>query len=295
MKNIKTLILFLAIFGLIFTFLNIKITPAQKSVLNCQSQDINKIVFKETLNDTDEIILEPYSPKSQTWLLRSENSRLFADTEVVEKLRSLLCHLNFVENFEKSTPEQLKDFGLTSPRRTIELNDSTNTTLHIGSDTPSTTEFYVNTLQNPENVFLVTNSLLPHLMVRIPDLMERHLFDRLKDGGTLVIHREGQADIHLTTKENTKSQDEIISALRAQLFNNYQGPLTQEKTLDYGMSLPDFTIEWTRPDGSQTTYRFSFFGEKYYLCIQLGNSYYALILEPSAAIELWKRVNEFRN
>ncbi len=285
MKNLKTFLLFISLFALIFVFLNVQITPARKRVLSCDPSKIRKIVLS---TDEEVTLLETYGDL-KTWKLRSGDTVLGADRDVVKKFQNLLCHLGYVESFKDVSPEQSKDYGFSSPRRQIEITTDATVTLLIGDDTPSTTEFYVSTRENPDQVFLVANAFLPSLTAHLPDLMERHVFDRLKEDGAVSIGRD---DANMSPMV---SDAKTIDLLRAQSFTNYQGPLAEEKTLDYGMGLPDFHIDWKRSDGSSARYDFSFFSEKYYLRVQIGAFHYVLILEPSAAQALWAKVNELQN
>ena len=284
MKHLRTLIIFLCFFGLIFAFLNIKISPSTKAVLKCDGSKISKIIFTTNNSNTpgvnDEFYLEAYGG-SQDWLLRSGDVRKFADRDVIQKMQTLLCHLPYVEKFENVTPEDLNHYGLTQPRRDITIDKIH---LLIGSDTPTTTEFYVQTSDNPQTVYIVSNSFFPQLTTNIPDLMERHFLDRLKENtdAVVTIQRDGKT---------TELPHDMINLLRAQSFSRYHGPVTEEKTLEYGMSVPDYTLALDKSE----TYDMAFFGGNYYARLKLGNSYYVLILDPTNAQALWTQINALQN
>lgn len=292
MKNIKTILFFISVFALIFSFLNIKITPSKSRVLKCEAADIHKITLKNS--EQDIILLELLSQK-QDWLLRTikdNNSsvRHSADQKVVKKMASLLCQLPFTESFT-ATSDQLSEYGLKSPLRSIDLQEmnehSSAKSLFIGHKTSTTTDFYVTTSETPETIFVVNVTYLPHLLAQTPDLLERHLFDSLQEKETLWIQKSENVSSPLLVSK------EIRDILRAQNFTHYQGPLNPNALSDYGMSLPDFKILWKNTEGESATYTFSFFS-KYYLHTQIGKEDYILILDPDPAVALWKKISELQ-
>jgi hypothetical protein len=297
--NFRNIVLFLSLFGFFIVTLNISFSTKRAVLRLCDFQEVTDFQIQAK----DVAVNAYFDVSTGGWQLNTpEGDQADGGTVAIGAVTRLACLLPYNEKFTLDlthADEELQAFGIKNTDRRFAMSiGKKKIVIEIGNDTPSGTEFYLRTSEEPNTVYTAINTYKKILASPFLDLHTRFPFFQLDMADSLKINF-GNSQLFLKKKGKDWNEEfglltptqaqKLIRLIKSFTYTNYKGPVENEEGkiadefIPYGLDFPDVTVELKNTETSQPQFfNIVKVGSVYHFSILFNHKTYLLVLKTEA-------------